>query len=152
LILQGLARVELNRLVRSRPYRVYEVRPLPTTQSRTVVTQALAAKVLELVGERLELGLDLPLKALNGPWSSASGAPGTVPDESLATQAFREVLKQLAKLDDPEQLADLVSATLLPEPTDRQLILETSSLDERLRYLVRFLLGEISRQKSQLHE
>jgi ATP-dependent Lon protease len=98
------------------------------------------------------LGLDLPLKALNGPWSSASGAPGTVPDESLATQAFREVLKQLAKLDDPEQLADLVSATLLPEPTDRQLILETSSLDERLRYLVRFLLGEISRQKSQLHE
>jgi len=149
LILQGLARVELTCPVRYRPYRVYAVRPLLTAQNSAVATQALAAKVLELVGERLDLGLELPFKALSEPLSSAAAVADAPADEPLATQAFREVLKQLSRLDDPEQLVDLVSATLLPEPSDRQLILETPRLDERLRYLVRFLMSEISRQKKQ---
>lgn len=148
LILQGIARVELTRTVRYRPYRVCRIRLLPPAVGASVIIQALAAKVLELVKERLDLGLDLPFKALEKPF----GAQGVETEEPLALQAFRHVLLKLTKLEAPEQLADLVSATLLPKPEQRQIILETQDLEARLHCLVRFLVGEIKRQKPKLSE
>jgi ATP-dependent Lon protease len=143
LILQGIARVELTRTVRYRPYRVCRIRLLPPAAGASVAIHALADKVLELVRERLDLGLDLPFKALEKPLP-----PGTQEtDEPVALRAFRHVLLKLTKLEAPEQLADLVSATLLPKPEQRQVILETQDLEARLRCLVRFLIGEIKRQK-----
>jgi hypothetical protein len=44
-------------------------------------------------------------------------------------------------------LTDLVSCLLLPLPIQRQTILETPDLEERLKQLIRFLLSEIKRHK-----
>ena len=138
LILQGIARVELGELVRRRPYSLRRMRPLPLTGRGSLEAAALAAKVMELVGERLELGFE--------PSPAVSGALG----EPAAVQALREVLKHLAHLEDPEQLADLVSATLLPDARERQVILETRRLEERLRFLIVFLRHDIeTRHNSQ---
>jgi len=138
LILQGIARIELGEVVRRRPYNLQRMRPLPLTGRGSLEAAALAAKVMELVGERLELGFE--------PSPAVSGALG----EPAAVQALREVLKHLAHLEDPEQLADLVSATLLPDARERQVILETRRLEERLRFLIVFLRHDIeTRHNSQ---
>src|SRR5690242_10920389 len=44
LVLQGLARVHLDRAVRYKPYRVQKIRPLETTSGDSVIVDALAAK------------------------------------------------------------------------------------------------------------
>src|SRR5512141_819746 len=54
LILQGLARVELQEAVRYRPYRVQRVRPLETPPCDSVKVDALIAKMRELLEERME--------------------------------------------------------------------------------------------------
>jgi ATP-dependent Lon protease len=77
-----------------------------------------------------------------------SGALG----EPAAVQALREVLKHLAHLEDPEQLADLVSATLLPDARERQVILETRRLEERLRFLIVFLRHDIETRRNSQSE
>ena len=145
LVLQGLARVELGEVVRYRPYRVHHIKALPSLPPSSSTVRALADKVLELVGERLSLGPTYPFSAVVSPASTASTFEG----EPVAMQAFRQVVKQLTKLEDPEQLADLISATLLSEPWQRQVILETHDLEGRLLILIRFLAGEIERQKKQ---
>jgi len=143
LILQGIGRVELQKAVRYRPYRVNRVRHLASSSTSTVTTDALTTKVLELVGERLQLGFSRSEKALK----EMSGQEGEGSGEPLALQAFKQVIQHLTKLEDPEQLADLVSATLLPDARERLIILETRDLEGRLRFLVRFLMAEIDRQK-----
>ncbi len=132
LILQGLARVRLGRVVAYRPYRVQEIHPLPPAGHSTLVVQALTTRVLELAKNRLQQG-----KYIFSHAPSESG--GTAP---LTLEAFAQALEQLAQLDDAEQLTDLVSATLLRDPHQRQLILETPRLEDRLRHLVRFLQTE----------
>lgn len=143
LVLQGLARVELGKATQTRPYRRHRIAPLTERSEPSVEADALAAKVLELVGERLALGFQghaaPPIPGLEEMAEAGGEAP--------AVEAFRHVLKQLARQDTPEQLVDLVSATLLPGVRERQIILETRSLEDRLRHLVRFLRHEISRQQ-----
>jgi ATP-dependent Lon protease len=143
LILQGIARVELGPALRYRPYRVHSIAPLLPASSSEAAVQTLMNRVLELVGERLELSLDLPLPAFAA--SAEEDRPGS--EETFAAQAFRQVLRQLTKLQDPEQLVDLVSATLLPDAFERQVILQTRELEGRLRHLIRFLTAEIRRHQ-----
>src|SRR3954462_8200594 len=57
LILQGIARVELDQTVRYKPYRVQRIRPLEVPPFNDVVVEALVAKVRELLEERVDLGL-----------------------------------------------------------------------------------------------
>lgn len=144
-VLQGMARVALVERLQTRPYRRYRIEPLPPADTSSLHADALASKVMELVGERLTLGFQ-------GPWRVQAekvtvSSPSPAEGEIDALQAFREVIKQLADQDYREQLVDLVSATLLSEASDRQTILETRNLEERLQYLVRFLVKEIRRRK-----
>src|SRR6266850_1926611 len=60
LILQGLARVELEEAVRYKPYRVQRIRTLQTPPCDNVKVDALVAKVRELLEERIGLGLPFP--------------------------------------------------------------------------------------------
>src|SRR5436190_15911286 len=60
LILQGLARVELEETVRYRPYRVQRIRPLQPPPCDNVATDALVLQVRDLLTQRLQLGLPLP--------------------------------------------------------------------------------------------
>ena len=139
LILQGLARVELVETVRTRPYRVVSIRPLEAPTTDNVIVDALIAKVHELVEERVRLG-PFPF-----PFSAFKNAASGKKNESNTQFSAKEVLDYLESLQDPNQVADLVSCALLPGAIERQTILETVNLEERLKHLVHFLIEEIQR-------
>jgi len=140
LILQGLTRVELRQTVQYKPYRVQCIRPLQAAPNDSVMVDALLAKVHELVQQRLEKGpFPLPFPVVK---KSSVGATKT----SLAKPpdlTMKEILHYLENLPDADQVADLVSCALLPDPTQRQTILETVELEPRLKHLIHFLLAEM---------
>ncbi len=59
----------------------------------------------------------------------------------------KEILDYLESLTDPDQMADLVSCALLPGAVERQTILETVHLEERLKHLIHFLIEEVQRAR-----
>ena len=130
LILQGVTRVELTRAVRTRPYRVHRVRALQAPNRDSVAIDALLAKVRDLVSERIELGL-----------------PATFPAAKLKGKNKQTIMAYLNDIEDPDQVADLVSCFLLTGATERQTILETVEVEPRLKHLIHFLLAEISQHR-----
>ncbi len=81
----------------------------------TVETEALGAKVLELYSNLKSNGRQLPAK----------------------------IDRYLAELRDLEMLADLIASTFVNDPLRRQRVLEEHSLNQRLRFLIRYLHDEI---------
>lgn len=147
-MLQGIARVELLQVLQYRPYRVYAVKPMQADQTPTHVTHALTSRVVELVEERLELGLDIPVDGIAEVLSQFRIPLADTDPKSAGAWLLQQAVRSLAEQDDHEQLADLVSATLLPEPRKQQVILETKNIDQRLRCLVKFLMEDIRQRKS----
>ncbi len=144
LVLQGLARVELEETLRYKPYRVQRIRPLRAPPCDNVKVDALVAKVRELLEERIKLGLPFPFPIMSPGDGEAKPPPAFSP---------KEILKYLDSITDPEQAADLVSCAVLPGAAERQSILETVDVEERLRRLICFLLAEIrNKQKGDTHE
>jgi ATP-dependent Lon protease len=141
LILQGLTRVKLVETVQTRPYRVANIRPLQAAPADNVVIDALVAKVHELVEERIRLGpFPFPFSAFqNGGSAKKKG--------NAAKFSAKEILDYLESLTDPDQMADLVSCALLPGAVERQTILETVHLEDRLKHLVHFLIEEVQRAR-----
>ena len=133
LVLQGLARVELQPALRYKPYRVHRIRPLATPPCDNVTVDALVAKMRELLIERSQLGLGFSSLPLTG-----SSKKDTLPDFSA-----KEVIRYLQTIADPAQAVDQVSCAVLPGALQRQTILETVSVEARLRRLIHFLLAEI---------
>lgn len=142
LILQGIARVELEEAVRYKPYRIQRVRPLRAPPCDNVKVDALVAKVRELLEERIQLGLFFPF-----PVMSSEQREGGPPPPALSA---RQILGYLDSITDPEQTADLVSCAALPSAVERQAILETVDVEARLRQLIRFLLAEIRSRRQAL--
>jgi len=140
LILQGLARVELEETVRYKPYRVQRIRHLRSPPCDNVKVDALVAKVRELLEERIKLKLPFPFPVMS-PEKAETKRP-TPPSFSP-----KEILSYLDSITDPEQTADLVSCAVLPGAAERQAILETVDVEARLRRLIRFLLAEIRTKK-----
>lgn len=136
LILQGMARVELEQAVRYKPYRVQRIRLMETPPCDSVTVDALLEKVRELLRERIELDLPFP-----SPFVSSQS------DTDAPACSSNEILKYLDSLTDPEQTADLVSCAVLPGGAQRQAILETVDVEGRLRRLIHFLLAEIRRKR-----
>src|SRR5436309_5888012 len=143
LILQGLARVELIDTVQTRPYRVANIRPLQPLPADNVIIDALVAKVHELVEDRIRLG-PFPF-----PFSAFSNTTGPKKKGGSGSAQFsaKEILDYLESLQDADQVADLVSCALLPGAVERQTILETLNLEERLKHLIHFLMEEIRRTR-----
>jgi len=135
LILRGLARVELKEAVRYKPYRVQRIRTIETPPCDNVKVDALVAKVRELLEERIQLGLPFPFPVMSPEKAETKPAPPSF--------SPKEILNYLDSITDPEQAADLVSCAVLPGAVERQTILETVDVEERLRRLIRFLLAEI---------
>jgi uncharacterized protein len=134
LILQGLARVELEETVRYKPYRIQRIRPMESPPCDDQKVDVLLGKVRELLEQRIELGLPFPFPVVStGP--EAPGAPPPISPKSILTY--------LDSLTDPEQAADLVSCAVLPGAAQRQTILETVDVEARLQRLIHFLLAEI---------
>ena len=141
LILQGMARIELTETVKQRPYRLEKFRLLQTEGNNNVVVDALTEKVLDLVAERFKSGLPFPI--LNQLLKmDAQGEKAAGEGTSLDT-----IIEYLAKMENPDQLADLVSCTLLSTPTQRQIILETVDLEARLKHLIHFLIADNDQSK-----
>ncbi len=135
LILQGIARVELEEPVRYRPYRVQRIRALEAPPCDNVRVDALVAKVRELLEERIDLGLPLPFPIM----SPQAHAPKT----GAPKVSSKDILRYLESAPNPEQAADLVTCAVLAGASQRQSILETVSVEARLRRLITFLLAEI---------
>ena len=147
LVLQGIARVELTRTVRYKPYRVHRIRALESTATDSVAVDALTVKVLELVSERMNQGFQLPLHVLKRLGQLEDFDPNDLPPDFLVKQS----IEILAKRNNPEEIADLVSWTLLSSSLERQLLLETVDLETRLKHLIHFLMAEIRRQGKHKH-
>ena len=140
LILQGLTRVEIVGTVRTRPYRVASIRPLSVPSSDSITIDALVAKLHELVEERVRLGpFPFPFSTLKNTSVEKTGAA------EKGSFSSREILDYLASLPDADQVADLVTCALLPDAVQRQTILETVEIEQRLKHLVHFLMEEIRR-------
>jgi ATP-dependent Lon protease len=135
LVLQGLARVELERAVRYKPYRIQRIRPLQTPPCDTVAVDALVAKVRELLVERIELGLTFPLPMVSLDDSDSNPAPSPA--------SPKEMMRYLDSFKNLDQAVDLVSRAVLPGAIERQAILEAVAVEARLRRLIHFLLAEI---------
>lgn len=141
LILQGITRVEITKTTKYKPYRVCRVRPLQAPTKDNVTIDALLAKVRDLVTERIQLGLPFPFPVT--PKVKAKDK------ESAAVLSVKEIVAYLDKLNDADQLADLVSCALLPGPVERQTILETVEVEPRLKHLIHFLMAEIKQHRKQ---
>src|SRR5881227_564764 len=139
LILQGLARVELEETVRYKPYRVQRIRPLQSPPCDNVKVDALVAKVRELLEERIELGLPFPFPVMSQEKSEQAPTPPSF--------SPKEILSYLDSITDPEQTADLVSCAVLPKAAERQTILETVDVEARLRQLIYYLIAEIRNKR-----
>ncbi|HEU5123999.1 MAG TPA: LON peptidase substrate-binding domain-containing protein [Verrucomicrobiae bacterium] len=138
LILQGIARVELQPAVKYKPFRVHKIKPLQTPPCDNVATDALLEKVRELLHERIQLGLPFTFPVM--PSFQQTAEPPATSNPSLSA---KEILGYLVSIDEPEQAVDLVSCAVLPSAKERQTILETIDVESRLRVLIQFLLAEI---------
>ena len=136
LILQGLTRVKLGKVVKYRPYRIQQIEPLTTPPSNTTKTGALLGTVRELLKERVQLGMPFPFPFVS---QAKPGNPGQPPPSFSP----KEVIGYLDSISDPDQAADLVSCAVLAGAEDRQTILETLDVEVRLRRLAQFLLRDI---------
>jgi Lon protease-like protein len=115
LILQGLQRVRFASFKQETPFPIAKIDVVESRDATTVETEALGAKLLELYASLKHDGRKLPTK----------------------------VDRYLAELRDLEMLADLMASTFITDPLRRQRILEERSLNQRLRFLIRYLHDEI---------
>ena len=115
LILQGLQRVRFAGFEQETPFPIAKIDIVESRDATTVETEALGAKVLELYANLKHDGRQLPAK----------------------------VDRYLAELHDLEMLADLMASTFVNDPLRRQHMLEEGSLNQRLRFLIRYLRDEI---------
>jgi Lon protease-like protein len=115
LILQGLQRVRFASFKQETPFPIAKIDVVEWRDATTVETEALGAKVLELYSSLKSNGRQLPAK----------------------------IDRYLAELRDLEMLADLIASTFVNDPLRRQRVLEERSLNQRLRFLIRYLHDEI---------
>jgi ATP-dependent Lon protease len=112
---------------------VQQIRALQTPPTDSIAVDALLAKLRDLVNERVQLGF--PTKQETKAYKKNS------------LLSVKEVLHYLDSVDDPDQLADLVSCALIPGASERQTILETVDLEPRLKHLIHFLIADIKEQR-----
>ena len=115
LILQGLQRVRFTGFEQEKPFPVATIDVVESRDTTTVETEALGAKVVELYGSLKHDRRQLPAK----------------------------LDQYLSELRDLEMLADLMASTFVNDPLRRQGLLEERSLNQRLRFLIRYLRDEI---------
>jgi Lon protease-like protein len=115
LILQGLQRVRLTSFEQENPFPIASVDTVESRDPTTVETEALGAKVVELYRGLKHDRRQLPAK----------------------------LDLYLSELRDLEMLADLMGSTFVNDPLRRQRLLEERSLNQRLRFLIRYLRDEI---------
>jgi Lon protease-like protein len=138
LVLQGLLRAELSETVRYRPFRIQRFRPLSDTDAESGQLPGLTERLRGLVQQKLQQGAFKPVTDSE----LIMAVEGTEQLNSLAAFSLQHFLQYLTQLKDPGQMADLVSCTMLSGASDRQTILETVNLEDRLKRVIHFLMVE----------
>lgn len=136
LVLQGVSRVRIGRALQTKPYRIHRIEPLDEPVGESLVLDALAARILDLLETRLRMDTTFPLSALVK-LAGTHVAQGPV--------RIEDCLKALRQLEEPAVLGDLVASLLLPDAAMRQIVLQTVDVGERLRHVADFLMAEIDR-------
>jgi Lon protease-like protein len=114
LILQGLARVEFTKFIQDAPFRIARLRALPNEPATPEEAEALSAQILEFCAHYRAKGAEI-------------------------TESLDE---QLAKVEDPAVLCDIVAHTFVRDPARRQSVLAEPKVAKRLRTLIKHLGDE----------
>ena len=115
-ILEGVARVRICEYVKQLPYLIGRIEPLESTEEIVETRrEPLMQAVAQLAKARARAGTKLP----------------------------KSVLAALRSVKSPGYLSDLVSYTLLDDYYDKQLMLETLDINERLDKLVALLQKKV---------
>ncbi len=138
LTLQGLARVELLNMVQQRPYKIYAIRPLIPPDPKTEDVAPLTRQLRSIVDKRLKNGMpEIKASILHVMDEKTSGH-----FTSLAKTTLAQFLQHLHSMEDPGQIADMVTCAMLAEPRHRQAIMEAVEVEKRLRSLIGYLNAE----------
>ena len=130
LIVKGIRRIRVLEFIQKTPYLIARTEPIPETSERNVEVEAMAKNLQHQVQKMVSL---MPM----------------IPEE---------VGLAFLNLSDPGRLADLVAANFLKSTEQRQEILETLELRERLVKVTRWISSEIeilelgSKIQRQVHE
>ncbi len=130
IIVRGLERVRITKVVSEAPFINARIEPIPETVTESVELQALVRSVVELFQRVVSLVPNVP----------------------------EEVKVILVNITDPGRLADFVAANLSLSLEDRQAILEIADVRERLQRIVGLLNREVetlqmaSKIQSQVHD
>jgi len=114
-LVQGLSRVRIKRILSADPYMTAEVDIVEPGSEKSVELEALVRSVLDSLKKIIQLAPYLP--------------------EDLQVSALNT--------DDPSKLADLIASNLSISLAQKQEILETVEVKERLRKLIQFIGKEI---------
>jgi Lon protease-like protein len=115
LILQGMSRVEFVEFHRGHPFRMARIQEVPAQPAKRDEAEALSAQVLEFCAHYRAKGAEI--------------------SDTLD--------QQLAKVEDPAILCDIVTHTFVRDPHRRQRVLEETRVADRLRTLIRHLGEEM---------
>jgi len=138
LVLQGIARVRLGRVVRYKPFRVQQLHILDIGDVDTVTIDALRVRVLELVENRLLQSDDLSSDLLQRLIKSGGDSENPI----------HSAMGTLQRIPDAGHMADLVSLLMIGHPLARQVILQAADVADRLRHLIHFLQVDVTEQPS----
>ena len=120
LILQGLARVELDEIICEEPYRRARIQQVLSVSDGSEETlKAIKSTLLALLQTQMRLGAEIPL----------------------------EVLQFLSKVEEVENMLDMAIYTLCPPGRFKQELLETRGILERYEKYQRILRSQIERLK-----
>ena len=115
LMIQGLSRIKLERITRREPHLRGVVRLLPEDTSKSVKIEALVREVTEVFQQIVSLSPFLP-------------------DELGAV---------VSNMENPGRMADLIASNLKIDISERQTILETLNVEDRLIKLLTYLNKEL---------
>ena len=114
LVLQGMARVRLTGFIQEEPFRMAEIRELLSQPAERGEVEPLIAKLRKLCARLQPEGGNLEA----------------------------EIEQQLAKIQDPELLADIVTQTFLSDAARRQEVFEELHVGKRMALLAGYLEAE----------
>ena len=135
LVLQGLIRVRLGKIVQTRPYRKHLITPVKEAPDLTPGLKELLRRSMDLVEARLRQDQPVPLDLIRQLAGGGQRRPET---------RVEDCLRALERIANPGRFIDLIAALLLPNPVARQVILETVDTEDRLRHLIVFLAAEVN--------
>ncbi len=115
LLVQGLGRITIEEYLRTEPYLVARVRRHPETIETTIEVEALSRNVVEQFSRMAELVPSIPA----------------------------ELISSTLNLDDPLHLVYAIATYIRIDLEDSQDILETDSVSDKLRKLMRILAKEL---------